>query len=1074
MHKLQKQILSIDYFEEASAMAFQDRIRDCYYKRIVPEMEALLKKYDHRQGIIKIDRIELELGQINEGDFEKEWPQRFKEQFEKELAKRIKLILNNQSGSRDSITPLWQEDIEILEHFLLRGTLPWYGKGKKTSPGDALQNMLEKQPAELILLIKKHASNKRTIRRIVLQFAEKQVMALIRLLEPKEADFIVSTIQQTEETHKRKPIVQHRSAALKTELWEFALSYILIDRGSYFNTKDYMRSMIFALADSYGLDRIQLLALLYSSVKVIGKEYNYQLTFKSILSDIYHEYVDEDKQHSKSETDVKKQTFEDLMHFIAHGSMQVHSKTSKTQLAQIYQSWLAEKKNHGGILSTLKKIAHNTAGIERLSKLTISEKQFAKLVQVIHPTEADYLSGWSENLQRLQEEKRIFQSDSQVFRQEKFFLILTILLTDRGSVFNRKSFLQQLLLQISRKYNIALRTFIRYILDSLDTDFIQTPEIREVKHLLNELITETAVDETEDEEQRKKEQAESIVFIKDSILYWATHQKQPWWLKKSEKYKKARFEELWDMLIKRESALLSLWLYPLFKNENATEFLLAKLTPSQLSSTLNKLVDKPLAAKILSFKQLNVQLLQSGSIKSLKAKSFTMEQWRFTLNYLAISKTAVISFENYLHQAAAYFPFLLNMQTPAYLSGLDSLLKKDTSTAHQMLKTALDKNTKKIRSADKKAAKSETKQDSMPSADFINKWHNKPQSSLAFQHALFMELSRLHQKTDTKLIIRFINALFSIQSLEHMLLNTKQEPLVKLLLEILLDTHFYKQAHQFKELDTLYAISFRKGGGKAQIHHLKALIIACMQQDFSEEGLLGNYFQALGKFLQKSPMELVKQVLSQKNEEHLLKNKNLKKILEEAKASTPEKEKKELIIPFKEEKDEDSPIESIAVNNAGAVILWPFMSTFFQRLDMLQEKRFTNKETQQRAVQLWQYLIDEQADTAEEHLSLLKILCGLPLAEPIIKSIIITEEEKALCDSLLQGVIAQWKALKNTSPTALRETFLQREGVLYQKEEQWELHVEQKAFDVLLDQIPWGIQFIKLPWMETTLYTKWR
>jgi hypothetical protein len=35
------------------------------------------------------------------------------------------------------------------------------------------------------------------------------------------------------------------------------------------------------------------------------------------------------------------------------------------------------------------------------------------------------------------------------------------------------------------------------------------------------------------------------------------------------------------------------------------------------------------------------------------------------------------------------------------------------------------------------------------------------------------------------------------------------------------------------------------------------------------------------------------------------------------------------------------------------------------------------------------------------------------------------------------------------------------------------LQVEQKAVDVLLNTLPWGIGVIKLPWMKEILHTEW-
>ena len=37
----------------------------------------------------------------------------------------------------------------------------------------------------------------------------------------------------------------------------------------------------------------------------------------------------------------------------------------------------------------------------------------------------------------------------------------------------------------------------------------------------------------------------------------------------------------------------------------------------------------------------------------------------------------------------------------------------------------------------------------------------------------------------------------------------------------------------------------------------------------------------------------------------------------------------------------------------------------------------------------------------------------------------------------------------------------------------WLLQVESSGCDVLLDQLPWSISTIRLPWMESLLWVEW-
>jgi hypothetical protein len=78
-----------------------------------------------------------------------------------------------------------------------------------------------------------------------------------------------------------------------------------------------------------------------------------------------------------------------------------------------------------------------------------------------------------------------------------------------------------------------------------------------------------------------------------------------------------------------------------------------------------------------------------------------------------------------------------------------------------------------------------------------------------------------------------------------------------------------------------------------------------------------------------------------------------------------------------------------------------------------------------------------------------------------------------IVDGLLTAVTQQWSALRETSIDGLRESFLKRDGKL-EEEDSFYLKIEQKPFDLLLDQIPWNISKIKLSWMPKILNVEWR
>jgi hypothetical protein len=124
-------------------------------------------------------------------------------------------------------------------------------------------------------------------------------------------------------------------------------------------------------------------------------------------------------------------------------------------------------------------------------------------------------------------------------------------------------------------------------------------------------------------------------------------------------------------------------------------------------------------------------------------------------------------------------------------------------------------------------------------------------------------------------------------------------------------------------------------------------------------------------------------------------------------------------------------------------------------------------------VHLLQYLCSGITGTPEYELALNKILCGVSLEYPIEKEIDLPEGYKEETEKLLNSAIGHWNALKNTSSDGLRNTFLMCDGKLSLKDGEWKLQVEQKAYDILLNKIPWGFSMIKLPWMKNLLEVEW-
>ena len=165
--------------------------------------------------------------------------------------------------------------------------------------------------------------------------------------------------------------------------------------------------------------------------------------------------------------------------------------------------------------------------------------------------------------------------------------------------------------------------------------------------------------------------------------------------------------------------------------------------------------------------------------------------------------------------------------------------------------------------------------------------------------------------------------------------------------------------------------------------------------------------------------------------------------------------------------------QPMCINNAGLVLLWPFIEKFFTLAELIIDRRFINEEKKQRAPFLLQHVITGTEEHKDQNMALNKILCGIEVARPLLCKIFLTEKEKNLSAELLTSVIGLWPTLKNTSQDGLRQSFLQRDGLLMVKPASMKLQVERRGLDILLDQLPWNMGIIKTQWMDESLSVDW-
>ncbi|MBR2261308.1 MAG: hypothetical protein IJ916_06360 [Paludibacteraceae bacterium] len=177
-----------------------------------------------------------------------------------------------------------------------------------------------------------------------------------------------------------------------------------------------------------------------------------------------------------------------------------------------------------------------------------------------------------------------------------------------------------------------------------------------------------------------------------------------------------------------------------------------------------------------------------------------------------------------------------------------------------------------------------------------------------------------------------------------------------------------------------------------------------------------------------------------------------------------------------EEVESLSVEERLHIEDAGLVLLHPFLTAFFDTLKMLdsEKKQFVSISMQERACHLLKYMTGYRGPHYGHLLTLEKMMCGLPFTYPISKDFKILPEEEQEINNLLSAVCQHWKPLKGSTTESLQRSFILRHGTLEYADSAWIVRVEGSAIDILLEDLPWEISTILFAWLEPMIFVEWQ
>jgi len=176
----------------------------------------------------------------------------------------------------------------------------------------------------------------------------------------------------------------------------------------------------------------------------------------------------------------------------------------------------------------------------------------------------------------------------------------------------------------------------------------------------------------------------------------------------------------------------------------------------------------------------------------------------------------------------------------------------------------------------------------------------------------------------------------------------------------------------------------------------------------------------------------------------------------------------------RQEKKNYNHDNSYFIENAGMVLLYPYLKRFFLERSITNDRHeFPDLIHQLFACYWLQFITEGNPDVKEFQLVLPKMLCGYSTDRAVSRIWDAATVDVAVADQFLRKVIDGWEKVKTTSVTGFRQSFLLRKGKLVEEEHNWLLYVERQGLDVLLTSLPYPLSIIRFPWMTKPLYVQW-
>ncbi len=202
-HIVQKSHLQIKVRDKARAYEIQSQVIALFQTAVVPMLEQEFDALAPADQLIRIDRLQLDLGTIDLQDLHMDFPRMVTEKLRAAFAEAMAKDSTQQNSIIMTQESVASSDLANFIAFLETGQQQWNSASHKNLPVALLETLLEGYSEPLKAALVPRLSNPAVVRRIGLQFPlplQVQLLALLSDVQAAEIARLVSFLQAATET----------------------------------------------------------------------------------------------------------------------------------------------------------------------------------------------------------------------------------------------------------------------------------------------------------------------------------------------------------------------------------------------------------------------------------------------------------------------------------------------------------------------------------------------------------------------------------------------------------------------------------------------------------------------------------------------------------------------------------------------------------------------------------------------------------------------------------------------------------------------------------------------------------